>query len=43
LGAVRREGRFKAAGLLTSAGLAAAPTDNSYAPRPVIPDLPVHR
>jgi uncharacterized protein YdeI (YjbR/CyaY-like superfamily) len=25
-----------------SAGLAAAPTDNSYAPRPVIPNLPVY-
>jgi uncharacterized protein YdeI (YjbR/CyaY-like superfamily) len=33
---------LKAAGLLTSAGLAAAPTDNTYAPRPVIPDLPVY-
>ena len=28
------------AGLLDPAGLAAAPTTNSYAPRPVIPDLP---
>ena len=33
---------LKAAGLLTSAGLAAAPTNNTYAPRPVIPDLPVY-
>jgi uncharacterized protein YdeI (YjbR/CyaY-like superfamily) len=33
---------LKEAGLLTPAGLAAAPTDNSYAPRPVIPDLPVY-
>jgi uncharacterized protein YdeI (YjbR/CyaY-like superfamily) len=33
---------LKAAGLLTSAGLAAAPTSNTYAPRPVIPDLPVY-
>jgi uncharacterized protein YdeI (YjbR/CyaY-like superfamily) len=33
---------LRAAGRLTSAGLAAAPTDNSYAPRPVIPDLPVY-
>ena len=33
---------LEAAGLLTSAGLAAAPTDNTYAPRPVIPDLPVY-
>jgi len=31
---------LKAAGLLTPAGLAAAPTDNTYAPRPVIPNLP---
>ena len=31
---------LKAAGLLTSAGLAAAPTKNTYGPRPVIPDLP---
>src|SRR3989338_3485449 len=33
---------LKAAGLLTSAGLAAAPTNNTYAPRPVIPDLPIY-
>ena len=31
---------LKAAGLLTSAGLAAAPTENTYGPRPVIPGLP---
>jgi uncharacterized protein YdeI (YjbR/CyaY-like superfamily) len=31
---------LKAAGLLTPAGLAAAPTDNTYAPKPAIPDLP---
>jgi uncharacterized protein YdeI (YjbR/CyaY-like superfamily) len=30
------------AGLLTSAGLAAAPTHNTYAPRPAIPDLPAY-
>jgi uncharacterized protein YdeI (YjbR/CyaY-like superfamily) len=36
----RRWMELKAAGLLTPAGLAAAPTDNTYAPRPVIPDLP---
>src|SRR6185436_7103844 len=35
-----RWAELKAAGLLTPAGLAAAPTDNSYAPRPVIPVLP---
>ena len=33
---------LKAASLLTSAGLAAAPTNNTYAPRPVIPDLPTY-
>ena len=33
---------LKAAGLLTSGGLTAAPTDNSYVPRPVVPDLPVY-
>jgi uncharacterized protein YdeI (YjbR/CyaY-like superfamily) len=38
----KRWAELKAAGFLTSAGLAAAPTDNSYAPRPVIPDLPVY-
>jgi uncharacterized protein YdeI (YjbR/CyaY-like superfamily) len=38
----KRWAELKAAGLLTSAGLAAAPTDNSYAPRPLIPDLPVY-
>ena len=31
---------LKAAGLLTSAGLAAAPTENTYAPKPTIPELP---
>jgi uncharacterized protein YdeI (YjbR/CyaY-like superfamily) len=31
---------LKAAGQLASAGLAAAPTDNTYGPRPVIPELP---
>jgi uncharacterized protein YdeI (YjbR/CyaY-like superfamily) len=36
----RRWMELKAAGLLTSAGFAAAPTENSYGPRPVIPDLP---
>ena len=35
-----RWAELKASGLLTSAGLAAAPTDNSYAPKPVIPELP---
>jgi uncharacterized protein YdeI (YjbR/CyaY-like superfamily) len=31
---------LKAAGLLTPAGLAAAPADNTYGPKPVIPTLP---
>ena len=38
----RRWGELKAAGLLTTAGLAAAPTNNTYAPRPVIPELPLY-
>ena len=38
----RRWAELKAAGLLTPAGLAAAPTDKGYAPRPVIPDLPAY-
>jgi uncharacterized protein YdeI (YjbR/CyaY-like superfamily) len=33
---------LRAAGLLMSAGLAAAPANNTYAPRPVIPNLPVY-
>ncbi|HYN06195.1 MAG TPA: YdeI/OmpD-associated family protein [Vicinamibacterales bacterium] len=33
---------LKAARLLTPAGLAAAPTSNTYAPRPVVPRLPVY-
>ena len=36
----RRWAELKAAGRLTAAGLAAAPTDNAYAPPPAIPDLP---
>ena len=38
----RRWNDLKSSGLLTSAGLAAAPTNNTYAPRPVIPDRPVY-
>jgi uncharacterized protein YdeI (YjbR/CyaY-like superfamily) len=38
----KRWAELKAAGLLTTAGLAAAPTDNSYGPRPEIGDLPVY-
>ena len=36
----RRWKELKAAGLLASAGLAAAPTETTYGPRPVIPELP---
>src|SRR6476659_6950116 len=35
-----RWSELKAAGLLTPAGLAAAPTEHTYAPRPAIPELP---
>jgi uncharacterized protein YdeI (YjbR/CyaY-like superfamily) len=38
----KRWAELKAAGQLTPAGLAAAPTSNTYAPRPVIPILPVY-
>lgn len=38
----QRWAELKAAGLLTAAGLAAAPTDNTYAPPPPIPDLPAY-
>jgi uncharacterized protein YdeI (YjbR/CyaY-like superfamily) len=38
----KRWADLNAMGLLTSAGLAAAPTDNAYAPRLAIPDLPPH-
>ena len=38
----KRWAELKAAGLLAPAGLAAAPTDNSYAPRQVVPDLPAY-
>jgi uncharacterized protein YdeI (YjbR/CyaY-like superfamily) len=36
----KRWAELKAAGRLTPAGLAAAPTRNTYAPRPAIPDMP---
>ena len=36
----RRWTALKRAGLLTPAGLAAAPTENRYAPKPSIPELP---
>ena len=36
----QRWAELKEAGLLADPGLAAAPTDNSYAPHPPIPDLP---
>lgn len=38
----KRWAELKEAGLLAAPGLAAAPTDNSYAPRPPIPDLPAY-
>lgn len=38
----KRWAELNAAGLLTPAGLAAAPTNNTYAPRPAIPDLPAY-
>ena len=38
----KRWADLEAAGLLTSAGFAAAPTSNTYAPRPVIPQLPAY-
>jgi uncharacterized protein YdeI (YjbR/CyaY-like superfamily) len=38
----KRWAELEAEGLLTSAGLAAAPTDNTYAPRPIIPELPAY-
>jgi uncharacterized protein YdeI (YjbR/CyaY-like superfamily) len=38
----RRWNELKAAGLLASPGLAAAPTGNRYAPRPSIPVLPAY-
>jgi uncharacterized protein YdeI (YjbR/CyaY-like superfamily) len=38
----KRWRELKAAGLLTSAGLAAPPTNNTYAPRPVVPSLPLY-
>jgi len=38
----KRWAELKAAGLLAPAGIAAAPTKNTYGPRPVIPVLPVY-
>ncbi len=38
----QRWAELKAAGLLTAAGLAAASTDNTYAPPSPIPDLPAY-
>jgi uncharacterized protein YdeI (YjbR/CyaY-like superfamily) len=37
-----RWAELKTAGLLTPAGLAAAPTKNTYAPKPAIPELPAY-
>jgi uncharacterized protein YdeI (YjbR/CyaY-like superfamily) len=39
---VKRWNELKAAGLLAASGLAAAPTENRYAPRPKIPELPAY-
>jgi uncharacterized protein YdeI (YjbR/CyaY-like superfamily) len=36
----QRWAELDAAGLLTAAGVEAAPTKNTYAPRPAIPELP---
>jgi uncharacterized protein YdeI (YjbR/CyaY-like superfamily) len=36
----KRWTELEAGGLLTAAGLAAAPTTNTYAPKPAIPELP---
>jgi uncharacterized protein YdeI (YjbR/CyaY-like superfamily) len=38
----KRWSELKAAGLLAAAGLAAAPTGNTYAPKPEIPELPAY-
>ena len=38
----KRWAELKAAGLLTPAGLAAAPTSNTYGPRPIVPKLPTY-
>ena len=38
----KRWAALEAEGLLTPAGRAAAPTTNTYAPRPIIPDLPAY-
>jgi uncharacterized protein YdeI (YjbR/CyaY-like superfamily) len=38
----RRWNELRAAGLLAAPGLAAAPTENSYAPHPSIPELPAY-
>ena len=38
----KRWTELKAAGLLTPAGLAAGPTNNTYAPKPAIPALPAY-
>jgi uncharacterized protein YdeI (YjbR/CyaY-like superfamily) len=38
----KRWAELKASGLLTAAGLAAAPTNNTYAAKPAIPQLPAY-
>jgi len=38
----KRWAELESAGQLTAAGLSAAPTKNTYAPKPVIPELPAY-
>ena len=38
----KRWEELKATGLLAAPGLAAAPTSNTYAPKPLIPELPAY-
>lgn len=38
----KRWAELKAAGQLAPAGVAAAPTENKYAPKPAIPELPAY-
>jgi uncharacterized protein YdeI (YjbR/CyaY-like superfamily) len=38
----KRWRELQTAGLLAPAGVAAPPTENAYAPKPIIPDLPIY-
>jgi uncharacterized protein YdeI (YjbR/CyaY-like superfamily) len=38
----KRWRELEAEGLLAASGLAAGPTDNAYAPKPAVPDLPAY-